>query len=210
MKQETILFLTFLQSCWISTFLSSISWTSSPKALPSSQSYQNNEKAIINSRNWEDLKDKDFTPVALVQQEKTREGEQKADKRESQKSKGEEGGGVASKKQLLCLFYAAAHCLTTITYLTILLQSLNLYGSTFCSSSEDLQFVGQELRMWHRVTSQVEPNHSLKTKIIPSNSTLVLNIFMNTSFRLHKTKCPITHSIVMNCLLQGFHGNCII
>ena len=97
MKQETILFLTFLQSCWISTFLSSISWTSSPKALPSSQSYQNNEKAIINSRNWEDLKDKDFTPVALFQQEKTREGEQKADKRESQKSKGEEGGDSFQK-----------------------------------------------------------------------------------------------------------------
>ena len=209
MKQETILFLTFLQSCWISTFLSSISWTSSPKALPSSQSYQNNEKAIINSRNWEDLKDKDFTPVPLVQQEKTRESKRQTRGR-VRKVKERRGGGVASKKQLLCLFYAAAHCLTTITYLTILLQSLNLYGSTFCSSSEDLQFVGQELRMWHRVTSQVEPNHSLKTKIIPSNSTLVLNIFMNTSFRLHKTKCPITHSIVMNCLLQGFHGNCII
>ena len=209
MKQETILFLTFLQSCWISTFLSSISWTSSPKALPSSQSYQNNEKAIINSRNWEDLKDKDFTPVPLVQQEKTREGEQKADKRESQKSKGEEGG-VASKKQLLCLFYAAAHCLTTITYLTILLQSLNLYGGTFCSSSEDLQFVGQELRMWHRVTSQMEPNHSLKAEKIPSNSAPVWNIFMDISSRLHQPKCFITHRIVMNCLLQGFHGNCII
>ena len=139
------LFLTCLQSCWIFTLLSSISWTSSPEALPSSQSYQNNEKGIIYSWTWEGLKDKDFTLVPLVQQEKAREGEQKAVKRESKKSNGGEGrgGGVASKKQLLCLFYAAAHCLTTITYLTILLQSLNLYG-TFCSNSEDLEFVRDE------------------------------------------------------------------
>ena len=87
------LFLTCLQSCWIFTLLSSISWTSSPKALPSSQSYQNNEKGIIYSWNWEGLKDKDFTLVSLVQQEKAREGEQKAVKRESKKSNGGEGRG---------------------------------------------------------------------------------------------------------------------
>ena len=73
--------------------MSSIAWTCSPKALPSSQSYQNNQKGIIYSWNWEGLKDKDFTLVPLVQQEKAREGEHKAGKRESQKSKGEDGGG---------------------------------------------------------------------------------------------------------------------